>query len=668
VSLGAGIALYFALPAEPAPATGPFFLLLALGLRAFARESLLPRILAVMLLSGALGFTAAQFRTAWVSAPVLVEELRLSPLTGRVMEVETQESGYRMLLSDLAAPGHDGELPEQARVTVRLREAARPPLGAVISLSAVLRPPPPPVAPGAYDFRRELFFRGIGAVGYATSSPEVQALPELSAVSLGLGRLRQTLEDRIAAHLQGAERGLAVALLTGRRGAIPAAVTEDMRRSGLAHLLAISGLHIGLVAGLAFFSLRLFMAAIPGLALHKPIKKYAAAGALAVVLAYMLLVGAPVPTQRAALMTGLVLLAVMLDRSAISLRLVAIAAAAVLLLRPESLLGPSFQMSFAAVTALIAAYDAATRRLPEWWHLDMDWWPRRMLVYCLSLAFSSLVASLATAPFALYHFHRIALYGVAANMLAVPLTALWVMPWGLLALFLAPIGLEGLALAPMGWGLLYLAKIADAFSALPGAVLYLPAAPPVGFVLMALGGLWLCIWRRGWRRGGLVPIAGGLALALIPQPRPAALVEASGGLFAVRLEDGDLALSEPRRNAFAAENWLAADGRAPGGASIWPKGEGALGNRLACGTELCVYSLEGRRLGFFRAMRPTPESCDGLDLAISPYYLHRRNCPGAGRIIDRRTLAREGALAVYGDGRVVSVADVSGNRPWSRAQ
>jgi len=424
-----------------------------------------------------------------------------------------------------------------------------------VRLRAVLQPPAEPAAPGAFDFARQAYFQRLGAVGYAFGGAEVLApAGDPSLTGLWLHRLRDGVAVRVLEALPGESGAVAAALMTGVRGAIPEEVMAAMRDSGLAHLLAIAGLHMGLVAGLLFFALRAGLALVAGLVLRRPIKKWAACGAILGAFGYLLLTGGTVPTQRAFVMVSLVLVAVILDRRGLSLRPVAWAAVVVLALAPESLLSASFQMSFAAVIALIAGYEAIAER-------------GRIALGERRLALTSLIAGLATAPFALYHFNRIAWYGLLANLFAVPLTAFWIMPWALAAFTLMPFGAEGLALTPMGWGIDLLLAVARYVAALPGAVTLLPAMPTFGLVLVALGGLWLCLWRRRWRFGGLLPVALGLASIFLLRP-PDVLATGDGRLLGVRGPQGELLLSTTRAKRFEAGIWQRRLGqRRP---SAWP--------------------------------------------------------------------------------------------------
>jgi competence protein ComEC len=279
------------------------------------------------LLAAALGFAAAQGRSATVAAPLLTERFGPAEIVGRIEELERLGGAARLTLAPLAIEELSDE---QLPALVRLRVAKPPEMalpGAVVRLTGVLLPPPGPAMPGGYDFAREAFFRGLGAVGFAFGAVTVEEdAAAASGWSLFWSRLRSKIGLALRQELEGDVAAVAEALLTGERAAISEPLLEAYRDSGLAHLLSISGLHISLVAGLFFFSLRAAMAAVPVLALNFPIKKWAAAVALAVLPFYAFLVGASVPTLRASLMLMLVLLAVLLDRRAISLRLVAWAA------------------------------------------------------------------------------------------------------------------------------------------------------------------------------------------------------------------------------------------------------------------------------------------------------------------------------------------------------
>jgi len=628
-----------------------------------------PRLAAFALLAVALGFGAAQLRAERVAAPVLERSWGPAAMSAEVLAAEPHARGWRLYLRPLEMPGlEEATVPAQVRVTVAGLET--PPIpGSRVRLRAALRPPSPPAAPGAFDFARQAWFQGLGGIGFAYGAPTL--LPEAAQTDAGRtaawhlwwAGLRQTVAQRIAAKLEGPAGAVAVARVTGQRGGIPEAVQDDMRNAGLAHLLAISGLHMGLVAGLLFFFLRAGLALLPGVALRYPIKKAAAVVAAAGAFVYLNLVGASIPAERAFLMVMIVLLAVLLDRRALSLRLVACAAAVILLVAPESLMTASFQMSFAAVTALIAGYEAWEWRRPV---REAARGPLgRLAGYIAGVAATSVIAMLATGPFAAFHFHRLALYGLPANLLAVPLTAFWIMPWAVLAVLLMPFGLEGLALAPMGLGIELLLAVAATVSGWPAAVLQVPPMPDWGLGLAVLGGLWLCLWRGRWRWAALPVILAGALSPLAFDP-PSLLVSGDARQVALRDPEGRLWVPSQRGSRFVLETW---ERQAFAAETVtWPKlGEAASG-RLSCDPLGCLYTQETLRVAVLQDPRAADDDCGLADVVISLEPLRRQPCGGPAVVIDRFDLWRYGAHAVWLDAGGITVRTVArqqGARPWS---
>ncbi|MDP6602814.1 MAG: ComEC/Rec2 family competence protein [Rhodospirillales bacterium] len=666
VFLGAGVAIYFALPSEPPPWLG------AAGLVVVAAGAVVFRRAAhVAIVTGALGalilgFVVVQWRTARVAEPILAERLGPVEVVGRVTAVESLGDAARVILDELEiAQLEDGETPK----TVRIRLGGRqPPLaaGMRIRVLAVLSPPSAPAAPGAFDFQRRSFFNGLGAYGFSMGSARLEDAVSSDGLRLKLARLRQTVSSRVSAALDGPQGAIAAALMTGMRGAIPAPLMAAIRGSGIAHLLAISGLHIGLVAGILFFGIRAGLALIPRLALRQPIKKWAAGAAIAGAFAYTVCAGATVPTQRAFLMIGLVLVGVLLDRRGLTMRLVAWASAVILIFRPESLLGASFQLSFVAVVALIAVYEAIRARR-TFMDRGTSSWGRRAMLYLGGVALTTIVAGAATAPFALFHFNRLAAYGLAANLVAVPITALWVMPWAVAAYALMPFGLEAAALAPMGWGITIIIDVAETVAGWPGAVALLPAMPTWGLGVIAFGGLWLCLWWTRWRLLGAPVIALGLASVMLARP-PDVLVDADGNLMAVRSADGRLTVSSTRSARFVRDVWTRRSGQEEP-ALAWPAPGTSADGRLRCDSLGCVYRSHARTVALVRRAQALIEDCWVADVVVSVVPV-RAACPSARVVVDRFDLWRYGAHAIWlGEGdasniRVESVNRGRGDRPW----
>ncbi len=670
VILGVGIGIYFVLPAEPAPWTGALALIVASVALIATRKSPALGLLNLSVLFLLLGFGLAQWRSLSVQAPILERSIGPVEVSGRLLAVEPRTRGERIILEKLnIARLSDVQTPERIRITLAGGAEGLYP-GDWVRGRAKLNPPPEPVAPGAYDFARAAYFERLGAVGFAYGRFEkliaIEAPPVQDAVFDGWTRaweiwwadLRHRLSERIVTALPGSSGAIAAALMTGERGRIPEQILEALRDAGLAHLLAISGLHIGLITAGLFFSVRGLLALLPGFALDYPIKKWAALVALPGAFAYLMLVGATIPAQRAFLMTGLVLLAVLLDRRALSMRLVAWAALATLLLAPESLLSVSFQMSFAAVTVMIAAYEG---RHGFFRQSGSDFWSLRSLAgYLAAIVVTSALATVATAPFAIFHFNHLALYGVIANMIAVPVTAFWIMPAALLAFLMMPLGLEALPLWLMGQGIEVVVATAESVSSLPSAALTVSAMPLWGLVAAAVGGLWLSIWAGRWRFLGLAPLAVcGLSIAALPAPD--ILVSGDARLLAAQLESGTLWRSSNRINRFDAEIWARRAG--------WDKesayGPGQEGEPL-CDNQGCILILNGKKVAFAATNGAVAEDCDLVDVMISRVPI-RRSCTQPLATIDRFDLWREGAHALWidpGGVRIKTVAETRGSRPW----
>lgn len=659
--LGAGIALYFGLTFEPPRWPAAAVLAAAFATAFLGRRRSAVLMPSLLLAALALGFGVASWRTDQVAAPRLERRLGPVAVTGRVVEIEQLVRGRRVTLD---RPAIERLAPERTplRIRVRLRDEAtelRP--GDRLRLRAVLLPPAAPIAPGAFDFQRHAYYLRLGAVGYTYGRIEVERLAP-GELALWITALRDHIASRVTKSLPGAEGGIAAALMTGERGAIPPDVVEAMRDSGLAHILAIAGLHLGLITAAMFFGVRAILALIPWLALRYPIKKWAAIAALLGAAFYLLITGATVPTQRAFLMTGVVLLGIVLDRTSISMRMLCWAAVAILLIEPESLLGPSFQLSFSAVVALIAAYEAFRHRLLGW-GAGEGWW-KLPLHYLAAVAFTSLITSMATIPYSVYHFDRLAAFSVVTNLIAVPVTALWVMPWAIVTYLLLPFGLEAVSLEPMGWGLHAVIWSAKTVVSWPGSVAILPAMPVWGLIAVSLGLLWACLWQRRWRWLGAAPVALGLlSVALVRQPD--VIVSGDGALFAVRAADGRMVVSPVRGNDFDVETIMKRAGQTL--RDPWPDHGASVDGRLACDAIGCLYRAGGQLVALVRDREALLEDCLHATVVVSAVPV-RSTCPSARVLIDRFTLWREGGHALWLDPdavRIESVHGWRGERPWA---
>lgn len=679
IAFGAGIAIYFALWREP-----PW----PVGIAAFATALLATLTLrrydaawaaGILLCAMAAGFAGAQWRTAQMAGIMLPAPIERALYVGIVEQIELLPAGQRVTLRDVDIK----DLPRAATPErIRIRVVVSQPelrVGQKVGGVASLNPPAGPAAPGAFDFRRQAFFDDLGAIGFGFGRLKVLKQPAeagrfqslMSSGADAISRMRAAIAQRIRAQLPEAAGAMAIALTVGDQTALRSADINAMRDSGLAHLLSISGLHIGLAAGLFFFGLRFGLAFVPRIALRYPVKKWAAAVAILAALLYAGLAGWTTPTQRSVIMAGLAFCAIILDRSPISLQLVAWAAFAVLLFQPESLLGASFQMSFAAVFALVVVFERLgpwfARRRQSWgegasWDAKIFHALGWLFVWLAGTVATSFIAGLATLPFALYHFDRISVYGVVANAIAVPLTGFWVMPCAALTLILMPFGLEAWPLAAMGWGCDALLAVAHWVADWPGAVVVMPALAVIALPLTATGLLWLGLARGRLRWIGLAPLVFGLSTAWIVE-RPDLLISPSGKLLAFRTPAGELLLTSPRAERLVRETWLRRNGQLRfddiadlSGSEEW----------LRCGPRGCDYGEGARVRVLLGEVAPSAEDCGGIALLVT-VQADMAACPAVASI-GRATLAARGAHAIYLDGGILRIEDAAqhiGQRPWA---
>lgn len=666
VAFGTGIGLYFSLPFEPSTymplvAAGVTALCAAVSLgtkNSFARAAL------AIVAAVSLGLAVAKFREERVEAPIVPHALGPIPLEGLVDYLQTHGKGMRVVLSDLKAQTFPrGETPKSLRIGFRSgAEALRP--GDRVRATVVLMPPPGPAAPGAYDFARTAFFLRLGAVGYAYGKPELIERGRSSlldeTISATIARLRFRITERIHAVLPGSIGAIASALITGDRGGISESDEQALRDAGLAHVLAIAGLHMALVGLGIFWLARALLAAIPRLALRYPIKKWAAGFALAGAGFYLVISGAGPPSIRAFTMLAMMLLAVLLDRPALSMRSIALAATLILFVEPESLVEPGFQMSFAAVAGLIGVAEWEQTRRATRARLGPPMFAgiRR---YVRGIATTSLVGSIATVPFAIYHFDRATHFAVLGNLLAMPIMGFVTMPSAAIAVALMPLGLEAWPLRVMGLGIQAMLAVGHWVSSLPGAVSVAAAWPMSALVLISLGGLWCVIWRRAWRWLGLITAFAGILLAYW-QPAPDLLIGRDGRTAAIRTASGSLAFVEWPRDGYTAAEWLKRDGdtRDPGEAIATPS------DGVRCDGVGCVaHTSRGKLIAFPSRVDAIKEDCTRADMVVSAAPL--QGCSKPAIVLDRAEIERAGGYSIWlSPVRIVSVQAARGNRPWSR--
>ncbi len=583
VAYGAGTATYFTASDEPSiwlplAFAGPGLVVLLTDTGPFIRA------LAWLALMFSLGFCVALMRVSMADAP------RLSYAPPRVegeacIAKITPRASYTQLIADQWSvstglpPGFAANLrwrspPEDLRAGERIRVSVR------------LFPVDGPIYPGSYDPRRIAFFERVGGEGWIGRATERIGL---CRPQTWMEQARHWYRDRLLATVDGPPGGLLVGVTTGWRGDIPREQITAMREAGLGHLLAISGLHVGLVVGLVLFSARAAFATIPALVLHYPVKKWAAAAGLTVGIAYLAFSGGSVPTQRAMIMLGLVLVALLFDRIEVSMRPIAWAAVIVLALSPEAILSPSFHLSFAAVIGLVAVFETWRRRRNQRSEIGYRWpW---LVRYLAGVSATTLIATFATMPFAAFHFHQIALMSLLANLIAVPLFAFVQMPALLVGTMLLPFGLEELPWRAAGLAAEKIFAVGEGLTGWDGAVAKVGPIPEWGVGLMVLGGLWWAIWQEPWRWAGFV--AGALGLIA---PFTVTLPDMIIGERHLAFYDGEDRYWLKGSEGFVPYIWSRETGAST---QILPEGgsvSSANSRRLVCDDLACRFDMPGGRL------------------------------------------------------------------------
>ncbi len=664
IAFGAGILAFFGLtdgrPWLPAPVLAGTACL-ALTWRLGARPVALAAALGIAF--ACFGFAAAAWRVERVAAPVLARPV-IAPLTGLIEALDEREEGARLIVrvESLGSLTPDAR-PQRVRVSFRKAPPLRP--GDLLTATARLLPPPEAARPGGYDFARDAYFQGIGAVGSLIGDITVRPAtdpPLWLRLAAALDDARNILTRRIADGYGGQPGAVAAALVTGKRGLISPAANDALRAAGIYHVVSISGLHMVLAAGVVFWLVRAGLALVPYCALFWPVKKIAAACAMVGVSAYCAFSGWDIAAERSLVMTLIMLGAILVDRPALSMRNLALAALIGLAREPEALLGPSFQMSFGAVAGLVACarlIDGSLFLRPGAGRVERALGlAARTVVGTLT---TTLVAQIATAPFATYHFQTIQPFGVVGNALTLPLVSLVVMPCAVLGTLAYPFALDRPIWWLMGQAVAGMLAISEWIAGFGRAVVVVPAFGTGALLLLAAALLLATLPATGLRRLALAPALLGLGLTASPT-RHDLYIDRQGAGAAFRGADGRLAvLGKPP--AFVLEQWLKADGDGRRAIDLAAAPESRC-DRLGCTAQL----PDGRAVALVKDRRAFPEDCIRAAVLITPLSAP----PGcaAPLILDRRRLSARGAAALRltPDGVEVTHAGGHGRTPPWRAK
>lgn len=556
---------------------------LALLIGLFFYHNIFAKVILVISISILLGLLAINIRLKTVNSPIIEVSNQFFIVKGKINNITPLEHGHRVLMENLYIKKLPKDItPAKIRLTVRtpLNDAK---IGDFVKVSAILSKPMYPYLPGSYDFARDAYFKKIGAVGYSVSGFTV-INTDKKTLSGKLNALRNNIQTRVNNEIGPYTGSIATALMLNEYSNIDKNVLMDLRATGLAHILSVSGMHLSLVAAIFFFSTRFLLNCSFNLALRLHCKKIAAFVSLLGSFAYLLISGMEVAAIRSFIMTSMIIIAIIIDRTSTPMRAIALAAIIILLIAPENIIHPSFQMSFAAVLALIACYELFKKLNFNIAECNLV---QKLLFYLLGVSFSSLVAGLATAPFALYHFGQSSNYSILANLLAVPITSFWLMPCVVLTFLLYPFHLEFISLYLMKPGINLMLNISHYVAGLPYAVSSFAKISDVNLLIITLGFLWFCLWRSKIRFIGVAVILIGIALQSM-LAKPDIFIDRENKIIAVLDEKDRLIFLSKSLVKFKKQllmNYLGAKT-----ALKYPQGKS---DQLNCQNNVCIFRKNG---------------------------------------------------------------------------
>ena len=680
VCAGIGVLLYLSADTEPVLWL-PALLFCGFCTAAYVlRQQRFSFSILLMLASVVFGFVCGEFRTWRVAAPVL-DRIRIVQLRGEIEELDQKRIDARFLLHVQTAEDSNGApLPQE--VTPRyVRLSQKKPFalqaGDTVSLKARLLPPAHASIPGGYDFARTAYFSRIGAVGSVLGT--IEAVPQNASLSLyvrfmqSLDRARNTLAQRVDTIIGGHEGAVAAAMVAGKRTLLSENAQELIREAGIFHIITISGVQMTLVAGMIFWATRRLLSLFDVLALRYPIKKISALVAIFGAIFYDMATGSRVGTERALFMTLILLGSILVDRGALTMRNLGLAAVAVIVLEPEAIMGASFQLSFAAVAALIAVHEARYRRphddeeikpIPRA-AMPLGWGWSKVLFYfgktghhIGQLLVATLCATSATASFMAADFHDLSPYVLIGNPLTLVIIEFFAVPGALIGTLLYPLGLDAPVWLYVGLGIKLVFWMARIIASAPGSTLHLHAFAPWALPFLTLGVLNMVIWRSWALRLLAVPcVALGLAGAFVGAPFDLA-VPPTGDYLAFRGADGKLQIAGKRPGVFGAAQWLSAD--ADGRSVAEAKSNDQNCDKFGCGLHL----PDGRGVAIVSSPSAFEEDCTKADVIVSSFEAPE-SC-SAKFIFDRKRLNQIGAVTLlYADETQNSERQSHTDRPWS---
>jgi len=656
VAIAMGILVFFQLSFDPSFYLSFAILIISSIALWLVRNRYYLRIAAALIFFVVLGFNSALYRTESMSAPILKSITDEIWIEGDVADITFNKKNKRLLLKDIYAEYEYIDFPKFVRISLK-SDVSHFKIGDRILVKAVLMPPPQPAMPDGFDFTRFAYFKQIGAIGYAVRKPRLLEAREASNLTDYLNSLRKIIAQKIQNQLSEPSASIATGLLIGDSSSISQEDFDVIRKSGIAHIIAISGMHIVVVVGIIFFVSQYCLSRFPNLLLRYNIKKISAVIAIFFSFIYLLLAGSPVSAQRAFMMSSLVLLAIVLDRNASPMRSIALSAIVILLVTPETIMSASLQMSYAACIALIASFDLS-KNLFFSQNKISDRRAVKVIKYFLTLTFASLVAGMATAPFVVFHFNQFSTYSILTNMICVPLADFIIMPFGMIALVLMPLGIEKIALYPMGLGIDAMFNYAEFISNLPYSYFYIPSFTSFGIGMFVVGGLLLCFLQTKLRLIGVIPVMFGL-VTINNHIKPDILIDRDAKIFAIQNEDGQLMVSSKAKARFIRDVWMQKNGENEV-SNIKKAGPSS------CTSSLCVYKKNNSQVALVTNQEDLASACGPIDLFIN-LVDKEFTCEVAKANINIEDLSLKGAHSIWiGDEiKIETVLDYRPQRLWN---
>lgn len=578
------------------------------------------------------------------TTPLLKKSLYLKDFKGRVRHGEHTRHGQQLIVDVLHLSKRSKEAwPKRVSLSLRGKDKKILRPGDIFEAPVKLTPPPGKLAPDGFDFRRFKKFQGVGAVGFIAGKVVPKAPTASPSLIIDLENIRQNIEQFFHQTLPKEQAAIASALITGNTKGIDNTVREAYAHSGIAHLLAISGLHINLVALLLFLMCRVLLSLYPPLLLQISLHKVAAVLAMGGAIFYLFISGMHPPSQRAVIILCLGVIAIICNRNPLSLRMLSFAAFIVLLFNPLLAQSPSFQLSFAAVAALIAGNELGI--YPIRWHKEPGIF-KRLGGYFINILTTSLIASLAVLPFTLYHFHHLTVHGILANIIAIPLMAFWVLPTLVFGIMLMGTSLGPFFIHLAGLGIEFISQLALFVANMKGARLYFPHHTGWGFILMCIGFYWMIAWRTTWRLWGSLPFFLGLIFMIKSAPLDI-LVSGDAKYIAVR-DEGDMWTSGMRTHTFLNHYWAHYLGISKEKIKRLhdKRHQTSIYN---CTQDRCHAQVKDKTVVYLKKnFNPKEEPCPQADIIISQEALKKKGvrCPNANLFLDFFDFYHNGPMGI----------------------